>query len=67
MTMTENRNGGRRGFLLDFRDEFGYSSVDCSVCGSPAAGWDVRSGTIFHYSSAAFGGQKPPCYLKDGL
>lgn len=67
MTTTENRNDGRRGFLLDFRDELGYSSVDCAVCGSPADGWDTRSGVIFHRSTAPFVSRKGPCYLREGL
>ena len=67
MTTTENRNNGRRGFLLDFRDEHGNSTVNCAVCGTPAVGWDTLNRIIFHASPTAFGGQKRPCFLEDGL
>lgn len=62
MTTTENR-----GFLLDFRDENGSSTVDCAVCGSLADGWDTRNGLIFHSSASAFISRKEPCRLREGL
>lgn len=67
MTTTENRNDGRRGFLLDFRDEHGNSTVNCAVCGSPAAGWDTRNRIIFHDTMSAFISRKAPCHLQEGL
>ena len=67
MTTTENRNDGRRGFLLDFRDEHGNSTVNCAVCGSPADAWDTRSNVVFHSSASAFVARKPACHLQVGL
>ena len=50
------------GFLLDFRDEFGVSTVDCAMCGSPADGWDTRNKLVFHSSVSQFVARKEPCH-----